>query len=158
VDGRLPAWTGNVGEAANLGCYLEAGDWLCEVGDSRQWDCRLVIDQADLEFVRVGQVLRLVLDAFPLHGIQGTIHQVSSEKLSTAPWELSAAAQGDLETVTGADGSEQPLFTSYEATGRLRLAGVSGCAGLRGRARITVDHRPLGSKLLRFLAKNLRFR
>ena len=48
----------------NVGANLEMNDSLCMVGNPNRFEAFLVIDQVELPYVRVGQTVRIRLDAY----------------------------------------------------------------------------------------------
>jgi len=157
-DGRLPEWDGTPLEERNLGCYTTPGVLVCQVGDPSQLEAVLVIEQGQIEFVREGQEVRIVLDELPHDVITGTIDEIASLDLKTTPLALSNKAGGDLATVTDEAGIERPQTVSYQA--RVRLHDPDGVIrpGMRGRAKIHTEGRTLAWRAQRYLSETFRFR
>ena len=168
-EDELPTWSGTPLEAENLGCYLEKGQLFCQVGDPKQMEAVLVIDQADIEFVRKDQVVEINLDTMPqqtfthnVDPIDGskqrlTIEEVARSDLKVSPIGLSAKAGGELATRQDAAGMERPLSTSYQA--RVSVDDPHGqlLPGLRGKAKIKVGSQPLGTRIYRWLTQTINF-
>jgi len=166
-EDELPTWSGTPLERENLGCYLEQGQLFCQVGDPARMEAILVIDQADIEFVREGQTVEINLEALPqetfTHNLVAgrrqklTIEEVAKSDLKISPVRLSAKAGGELPTRTDATGLERPLSASYQA--RVPLDDPNGqlLPGLRGHAKIKVGTQPLGTRLYRWLAQTINF-
>ena len=70
-EGQLPEWSGTPLDEDLFRPYLEDGVLFCQIGDPQQYEAILVIDQADLEFVRElllkgkPPVVDIKLDALP---------------------------------------------------------------------------------------------
>ena len=62
TDSQLPTWSGSPFDPENLGATLQSGTKLCQIGDPRRLEARLVIDQGDIEFVAPGQRVEIMLD------------------------------------------------------------------------------------------------
>jgi hypothetical protein len=142
--------------------HLE-GTLFCQVGDPKQMEAILVIDEADRPFVALDQKVTIKFNAFPLETIEGQIARISPEQLKVSPRRLSAKAGGELATkVNPATGLEQPLTTSYQASVPLPPdIGQILSLGLPGRAKIHMDRdhwQTLGQRSWRFLARTFRFR
>lgn len=164
---QLPAWSGTPLERENLGCYLEAGQLFCQVGDPARMEAILVIDQAEIDFIREGQVVEINLDSLPQQTfaynlVDGrkaklTIEEVAKSDLKVSPVRLSAKAGGELATKTDPAGMERPLSASYQA--RVPLDDPNGqlLPGLRGHAKIRVGSQPLGSRIYRWVAQTINF-
>ncbi len=160
-DGTLSSWSGSLLDNRNLGATLSASELFCEVGDPRQLEAVLIIDQTDIELVRehkqVGQDVSIKLDAFPSKTFDGQILEISRSELKEAPRSLSNQAGGELATVTDSTGASRPMSTSY--TARVPLDHVVGSiqVGLRGRAKIHTGWQPLGGRIWRYLSHTFHF-
>jgi putative peptide zinc metalloprotease protein len=180
-EDELPAWSGTPLDRENLGCYLEEGQFFCQVGDPARMEAVLVIDQADIEFIREGQPVEIYLDALPhrtfthnlIDGRQQklTIEEVAKSDLKISPVQLSATAMGgygirtyppsrggEFPTRTDPSGRQRPRNTTYQA--RVSLNDPDGrlLQGLRGRAKVKVGNQPLGPRLYRWFAQTISFR
>jgi putative peptide zinc metalloprotease protein len=156
-DGRLAAWSGSPFDAHNVGAFLEESVLFCQIGDPAQWQASLVIDQADVEFVRQGQAVRIKLDELPHDTLSGTIDEIARLDLKVSPRQLSNKAGGELATRTDADGRERPLSASYQA--RVSIDDAEGVLrqGLR-RARIATAPRTIGQRLWRYVTQTFHFK
>jgi putative peptide zinc metalloprotease protein len=167
-EDELTTWSGTPLERENLGCYLEEGQLLCQVGDPARMEAILVIDQADIEFVRKGQPVEIRLEALPhqtftynpLGGrkVRLAIEEVARSDLKISPARLSAKGGGELPTRTDAAGREHPLTTSYQARVPLDAPAGALLPGLCGQAKIQVGTQPLGARLYRWVARTVNFR
>jgi len=157
-DGRLPEWDGTPLEERNLGCYATPGVLVCQVGDPAELEAVLVIEQGQIEFVREGQEVQIVLDELPHDVLTGTIAEIASLDLKSTPLSLSNKAGGDLATITDEAGIERPQQVSYQA--RVRLHDPEGIIrpGMRGRAKIHTQGRTLAWRAQRYLSETFRFR
>ena len=155
---RLAGWSGHPMSEKNLGCWLQAGELFCQIGDPRQLEAHIVVDQADIDFVTAGQRVQICLDAHPGRIFEGTISDIADSELKTGPRRLTNKAGGELPTKTDESGREVPLSTSYLARvplpddddGLLHI-------GLRGRAKIHAPPRTLGQRLWRYLSQTFNF-
>jgi putative peptide zinc metalloprotease protein len=161
-DGPLPTWSGLPLDRENLGATLEEGSLICLVGDPKQMEAILVIDQADIPFCTVGQKVALSIDEIPHDTLHGEITDISPGDLKVSSRRLAAKYKGELATKQDpTTGAEKPMSTSYQAkvplddgTELLRL-------GLRGRARIYMDQsnwQSLGQRVWRLLTRTFNFR
>ena len=158
-EGPLPTWHDTPLEPWNLKAYLEEGVLFCQIGEPPQMEAILVVDQADVPFVREGQKVDIQLDALPHDTLHGEITQLSRENLKIAPRRLSARAKGELPTKYDPDsGVERPMSTSYQ--GRVPLDDPEGLLllGFRGRAKIHTDWQTLGQRVWRLLTRTFNFK
>ena len=155
---RLPAWYGTPLEERNLGCWLEPGTLFCVIGDATQMQATLVVDQSNINFVRLGQVVEIKLDEFPSDVWPGEITEISRMDLQVLPRELSHMAGGELATEADETGAQRPASVSYQAFVALDNSDERLLPGFRGRAKIHVGKRTLGEALWRFLTKTFRLR
>jgi putative peptide zinc metalloprotease protein len=156
--GRLPGWTGNPLSERNLGATFTPGTVFCLVGDRSRFEAVMVVDQTEVEFVRVGQPVDLKLDAFPARTFSGKVAQLAETHIEAGSERLSVKAGGGVPTKTDASGRETPISTSYEALMELDDAAGVFTPGMRGTARIKVGSRTVGQWLLRLLWQTFNFR
>jgi len=157
--GPLPTWSATPLEPENLGCYLQAGTKFCLVGDPTQMEAILVIDQADIDFVAVGQEVEIKLDELPHDTFTGKIDKIAEEEMKFSPRRLSAKAGGELPTETDRQsGVERPMSTSYQAS--VHLPDPDGLLriGLLGSAKVHVRPQTLGQRAWRFLTRTFNFK
>ncbi len=153
--GELDYWSGTPLDDENLGALLEAGTLYCLIGNPARLEAVLVIDQADLEFVRKGQRVRMALGQLPGDTLWGTIDEISEIDLKIVPRELTAAKQ--LPTVTDPSGIARPLSASYQARVVLDEHPHALLLSAPGRAKIHVAPQTLGKRLYRYLSSTFRF-
>ncbi|MGE3407541.1 MAG: HlyD family efflux transporter periplasmic adaptor subunit [Pirellulales bacterium] len=155
---ELGPWTGTPLERRNTGAYLPAGVLLCHIGDPGSLWADLVIDQSDVEFVRIGQTVKLKLDELPGETFVGTIAEISRRDLRVTPRQLSNKSGGELASRTDDAGQERPMSASYLA--RVALDDPSGllCVGGRGRASIQVPLQSLGQWGWRWWQRTFHFK
>ena len=122
-----------------------------------RYEAVLVIDQIDVDFVKIGQAVDVKFDEFPLKTFRGRIEEIAKSDLDIAPPELSNKAAGKLSTETDPSGSERPMNVSYQATVPLDDVDVRLLTGFRGRAKIYTGSRTLGQIIWRGLLETLRF-
>jgi len=153
--GALGPWRGGLLEPRNLGAHLASGTLVCVVGDPARLEAALVIDQADMEFVRSGQRVRLKLDALPGCILAGTVVAVAKMDLKVPPRELTV--RSDLPVRRDPAGTVRPATTSYEARVAINDCPPGLPVGARGEARILATPQSLGKRLLRWLSRVFRF-
>ncbi len=158
-DGGLSAWSGSPLEPENLGATLQTGTKLCQIGDPKRLEARLVIDQGDVELVAPGQRVDVMLNQSAEYVYVSRIDTVSTEDLKTSPPRLSSLHGGDLPTQMDPSGQPRPLSTVYEAVVPLPEHDPNGLMriGLVGEAKITTAPRTLGARIGRYLARTFNF-
>jgi putative peptide zinc metalloprotease protein len=157
-DGQLPTWSGTPLKPENLGCLLSESELFCQVGDPQKMKATLVVDQADIDFVRVGQKVRIQLDELPGERLRGQIESIAYDPIKVSPKQLSNKAGGELATETDESGVERPMSTSYQAGVPLEdLEGILR-PGLRGRAKIEAGYRTIAQRAWRYLTQTFHFR
>ena len=174
-EGPLPAWSGTPLEPENLGSFLEEGVLFCQVGNPQNMEAVLVIDQADVQFLRPrhakhidgkmvgisGQTVEVALDELPFDTLEGELVEVAGSDLKVAPRRLSSKAAGELATKTDAAGVERPVSTSYQARVPLDDPDSLLRLGLRGRAKVHMglsEWQSIGQRLWRYLTQTFHFR
>ncbi len=157
----LPTWSGIPLDPKNEGALLQDGTLLCKVGDPGLLEAILVIDQADVGLVRVGQKVDLKFDQLPHDVFHGIIDEVSQQNLRVASKRLSNKGGGEVATKTDPSGVERPVTPSYQA--RVPLQDPDGILrlGLRGQAKIHMDRanwQTIAARVWRLITQTFHFR
>jgi putative peptide zinc metalloprotease protein len=157
---HLPTWSGSPFDRENIGARLTTGAKLCQVGDPRSLEARLVIDQNDVEFVLPGQTVEIMLDQTTDYVYSNCfVERVSTEDLKTSPTHLSSLHGGSLPTKMDAGGVARPLSPIFEAVVPLPADDPHNLLriGLVGKAKISTAPRTLGSRMWRYLQHTFNF-
>ena len=93
-----------------------------------------MLDQRDMEFVRVGQSVRVQLEQSPGQMLSGTIREVAEIDLQVAPTELLPA--GSIPTQADESGVQRPVSTAYQARVALDRTDTALLIGEAGQAKI----------------------
>ncbi len=157
-DGKLPTWYGTPLEKRNLGAMLPASTWFCQIGDPGKFEAILIVDQTDIELVREGQNVKIMLDELPGQTFQTPITQISNIPLENLPNQLSNKRGGSVETKSDASGMERTVSISYFAKAPLDDSEGLLVTGLKGQAKIDADYHSLGWRLWRFLQHTFHFK
>jgi putative peptide zinc metalloprotease protein len=157
-DLKLDTWTGSTLDPKNIGATLPASRLFCQIGEPTKMDAALVIDQGEMDFVRIGQEVEIKLDALPGDTFESNIEELSYEKLIYASKVLSNKAQGEVETTTDETGMERPISTLYQAEALLVDTERVIRPGMRGRAKIHAGYQTLGQRFWRFVTRTFNFK
>ena len=155
---QLPSWSGSIFDKKNHGMFVRVEQVpVLQIGDPHQFDAILAIDQADIDFVHVGQEVEIKLDALTWTSFEGQVDEKSERDMEQAPRSMASQGGGDLATQTDSAGAERPLSATYQATVHFDDPdGVVG-VGYRGRARIHAGTQTLGARIWRYLARTFHF-
>jgi len=159
AEGQLAQWWGTPLEERNQGVFLGASTPVCIIGDPRQMQAALVLDQSVVDFVAVGQDVYIKLDELPFDTLTSRIEKKDGSELKVAPRHLSSKAGGELATKTDESGVDRPWNPSFQALaypledpqGLMRI-------GLRGRAKIEAGTQTVGQRLWRYLSETFNFK
>jgi putative peptide zinc metalloprotease protein len=154
AEGELATWTGTPLEARNHGTLLDRGTLVCQIGDPQRLEAVLVIDQADVDFVRVGQRVRLRLNQLSRQFLAGEIVEIAELDMDLVPRELLGEKQ--LAARTDRAGQVRPLSTGYQARVRLDEHNEALSIGATGLAKVEVERQTLARLLFRYLRRTLR--
>jgi hypothetical protein len=118
----------------------------------------LVVDQEDIEYLKLDQSVDIKLDELPGETLHGRIAEIAAEPLTVSPRSLSNKAGGELATKTDEGGVERPLNTSYQV--RVPIDDPEGLLriSLRGRGRVHAVAQTLGHRLWRYVTQTFNFR
>ncbi len=155
-EALLPTWSGSPLEPQNLGAWLPTRTLFCQIGNPAKWEAILLIDQADMDFVRVDQEVAIKLDGLPHRTFVGKISAISPADLKRTPHEPSQKNAG-ANAAKSADSAEHSTTISYEARVPLNDDELLFLRGIRGRAKIDAQNLSLGDRLWRYLSHTFRF-
>jgi putative peptide zinc metalloprotease protein len=153
-DGELATWTGTPLEERNRGSFLERSTLVCQIGDPKRLEAVLVIDQADVDFVRKGQRVRLRLDQLSRQFLSGEITEIAELDMDLVPRELLGEKQ--IATRTDHAGQVRPVSAAYQARVRLDEHNEALAIGATGLAKVEVESQTLARLLYRYLRRTLR--
>jgi putative peptide zinc metalloprotease protein len=159
-EGDLKKWSGSPLNERNLGAYLTPPALYCQVGDPREMEAILYIDQDDIEFVRPGQHLAIKLDEIPYETFPSEIAEIG-EELKFTPRQLSSKSGGELMSKSDEHGTERPINTTFQARCELHLKPEDAgklVQGLRGTAKIHAEWQPIGKRFWRYLVRTFNFK
>lgn len=154
---ELPIWSGLPTDPKNLGATMEAGTQFCQVGMRDRWQALLVVDQTDVEPIRLGQRVEMRLESAPEVLLVGTVDEISHEEVRRSPRRLSHSAGGELASTTDGNGVERPISATYQVHVSLPDPSPALRIGVRGTARILVDPEPVAAGVVRWLARTFHF-
>lgn len=155
-DGRLATWSGRVLEPHNLGAHLSDGVAVCQLGEPRELEATLAIDQSEVEFVRPGQTVDLVLDQLPTERFASRIDRLARVDMEVSPQSLSHKSGGELVTRTDQAGYERPVSTTYLGAAALDDPDERVVIGATGHARIRAGSRTMAQRLWRTVCQTFR--
>lgn len=156
-DGRLPSWTGEPFDAANRGAFLEDSDLVCQIGDPLAMEAVLIVNQADVELIQIGNEVEVKIDAIPNLTYTTSIEEIAKNDLKQTSAALSSQMGGQLETKMDKTGASRPIDTSFQARAPMNASGEVMRTGLRGRAKVYPGWQPLSTRFFRFMAKTFHF-
>jgi putative peptide zinc metalloprotease protein len=154
---QLSHWTGRPLDTRNIGAYLETSTLVCRIAQPAELEAILAIDQEELDFVRPGQAVDLLLASLPGQRLSGRIDRLAEENMQAAPQRLAERAGGSLATRTDAGGIERPVSVLYQASVPLDDAAGRIVVGATGWARVRSGYQPLWQRLWRGTCRTFRF-
>lgn len=164
-DERLASWSGTPLDPENLGAHLEQRTFFCQIGNPRELEAILVIDQTDKPFVekmtRAGErpKVEIKLDELPHNTFTSYVSEIAIQPMTVAPKKLSTKSGGDMATISDPEsGIERPQSVSFQARAPLDDPDNLLKIGLRGRAKIHTEWIPIGTRIWRFITHTFNFR
>ena len=136
---------------------MQPTDVVCQIGDSQRLEAVLAIDQADVDFIDVGQEVKMLFDARTDLPVFGTIAEMSRREMQRTPPGMGNQAGGGLATKMDPAGNEIPLSATYQAKVPLDNSEGMIVAGYRGRAKIRAGRQTVGNRIWRYLARTFHF-
>lgn len=154
---HLPQWDRWPLDPKNLGARMERGAALCKVVSSDNYVAKLFVSEDEIEFLQVGQNVKLLLEAHPHHTIESTLSEVSARKVTDLPESVSVHFGGEIETKTGVDGEMIPHAVYYRASSPIPNGELELLLGMRGHAKVLVGRLALGQRILQYVRRTFHF-
>ena len=154
---QLPSWSGNPFAPKNAQAYFAQSDLLCLIGEPAKMEAVLVVDQADIDLVKLEHEVDMKIESARLDTFSGHIRTISTQDMQSLPENLASQSSGGVDTEMDPSGRLKPMSTSYQARIPLEDVKVPLRAGYRGYAKVYVGWKSLGWRFYRFLARTFRF-
>ena len=154
---HLASWSGRPLDGRNAGAHLEASTLLGKIAQPGQLEAILAVPQEEMDFIREGQHVELLLNQWPGEKLSGQIDHIAAEELKAASDRLSTRGGGILATQTTAEGFEKPLGVVYQASVPLDDPGGRIVVGGTGVAKVHAGWQTLATRLWRSACRTFRF-
>jgi len=152
---QLGDWDGTPLVDRNLGSSLETGTLFCLIGDPRRVEAVAIVDQADVERIRIGQRAEIKLDESAGDTVWATVTDIAEIDLAVAPRQL--VYGGELPVKKDESGEARPLVESYQVKLQLDETDQPPLLGARGRVRIFAAPESALARLGRWLRGTFHF-
>lgn len=146
--GALPFWRGTPLDERNRGCFVKPGTTLCLVGPSESRTAALLVNQDDINLVRVGQPVRVAWRELAGEVVTGQIVEVAALDLDLLPRD--AVQRLNIPARPTSTGSLAPIGTWYLARVNLDPTKSPLLRGAVGEAKILTDSQSIWSRSLRW--------
>ena len=155
---QLEGWDGTPLDAKNIGAYLDQKTMICQiVPDPDQLEAVLAIDQQEIEFIRKGQTVELLIKQTPCATLFSMTDRISPTKMAVVPKQLSSKYGGDILTTTDKEGQDVPQSTHYLVSVALNHVGGELVTGCTGTAKIQTGSQTVGQRIWRLMMQTFRF-
>lgn len=140
------------------GQWVKPGKAFCEVGDPHKLEAHLILDQTDIDLVRVDRRCWVKIYGNSEQTIKGRVSEVAKRNRDEVPPELSNLAGGEIATKPDPHTQQaKPLSAIYEVIIPVDNPDLTLQPGLRGFAKIDGGHSSLGWWVWRLLTKTFHF-
>jgi len=140
------------------GQWVKPGKPFCEIGDPHHLEAHLILDQGDIDLVKVDKRAWIKIYGDSQHTRKGRVAEVAKRNRDEIQPELSNAAGGEIATKQDPKtNAPKPLTAVYEVIIPIENEGLALHPGQRGFAKIDGGMHTLGGWLLRLLAKTFHF-
>lgn len=136
---------------------LEKGIAVCRIGDPSKFKATLVIDESKVEFVQIGQPVRLMLESRPGWMIRSQVAGKANRPMSEIPAGLSTQYGGGVATTMDESGKAVPQAVSYQVSAPIPSGDTAVCFGMQGYAKVLVGRLSIGQRILRFAQRTFHF-
>jgi putative peptide zinc metalloprotease protein len=143
---------------STVGQYLKPGKPFCEVGDPHVVEAHMILDQSDIDLVKVGKRAWVKIYGDSETTLRSKVSEVARRNREDVPPELSNTAGGEIATKQDTKtGQAKPLNAVYEVIVPLRNDHLYLHPGQRGFAKIDGGTHTFGWWLWRLLTKTFHF-
>lgn len=152
-DETLEQWSGRPFDARNEGCFVDADTTLGLIGDPQQLQGNVLVSQANVERIRVGQRVSILVDELPTQKLTGAVEEIARLDADQLPRELTQKRMlaGEAEPIrVGFDEVYYSVRVNIERPTCVPPLWSSG------RARIQVEPRSLGRAVYEQLCQTFR--
>jgi putative peptide zinc metalloprotease protein len=141
-----------------IGQWLKPGKPFCEVADPHELEAHMVLDQGDIDLVRLGRRTWLKIYGTSETTFKSHVGEIAKRNREEVPPELSNAAGGEIATKQDPKTNQaKPLTAVYEVIIPLDNSKLALQPGLRGFAKIDGGTHTLGWWLWRLITKTFHF-
>ncbi len=138
-------WFGTPLDPANAGAWLEEGTKVCVIGNPKTREAVLFVSQQNIELIRKGQRVHLLLDDHAQREVRGRVSELAASPSREIPDELHRGGRIEGRVL---DLEYTPF---YEVRVMLEPTASPLPVRLTGRARVDVQHASLFHRIARFL-------
>ena len=138
-------WFGTPLDPANLGAWLEEGTKVCVIGDPVTREAVLFVSQQDIELIRKGQRVHLLLDDHAQGEVRGRVSELAASPSREIPDELRRSGRIEVHDL---DLESAPF---YEVRVLLEPTASPLPVRLTGKARVDVQKASVFHRIARFL-------
>lgn len=147
-----------VPDPETVGQYLKPGKPFCEIGDPHKLEAHMILDQGDIDLVRVNRQTWLKIYGDSEVTWKSHVGTIAKRNRDEVPPELSNMAGGEIATKQDPkSGQAKPINAVYEVTIPIENPNLVLQPGLRGFAKIDGGTHTLGWWLYRMFSKTFRF-
>lgn len=154
---QLASWSGRPLDVRNVGAYFEASTLVCKIAQPGKLEAILAVDQEELDYVRPGQAVDLLLASRPAERLPGRIDHIAEQNMEAAPTRMATRGGGQLATRADQAGIERPLSVVYQANVPLDDPAGQIVVGATGLARIHAGYQPIWQRLWRAGCRTFHF-
>src|SRR4029079_9203453 len=136
---------------------LPIGTRYCQIGDPRRLEARLMIDQADAQFVYPGQNVKMIMAQAAGYVYVSQVESISPDEVKVSPTHLASTNKGDLPTQMTPSGESKPQNPVFDVKVPLPERDPHSLlrVGLVGRAKIRTDPRTLWDRFYTYLQRTI---
>ena len=141
-----------------VGQFLKPGKPFCEIGDPHKLEAHMIIDQGDIDLIRVDRKAWIKVYGDSEVTWKGRVAEIALRNRDDVPAELSNTGGGEIATKQDPkSGQNKPLSAIYELIIAVDNPDLALEPGLRGFAKIDGGTHSLGWWLWRLISKTFHF-
>lgn len=155
---ELIQWHGSPLEPRNLNAHLESSSMVGQiVPNLEELEAVMAVDQGDIEFVKSGQSVEMLINQIPCKIYQSEVDVVTPTEFASTPKSLSSKYGGGIVTTTSQNGEEVPQSTKFIVRAKLNNFDSRIVPGSTGEAKIRAGSQTIGQRILRWINHTFQF-
>ncbi len=153
----LPVLQGSLFESQNQGVPVDTGTPICRIGDPDRLEAVLWVAEDKVEFLQVGQRVKLQIDASASRTVLCRVTSIAEKEVDSVPFQLTQQVSGDIPAELDSAATWRPLKSVYQVKCQFSKDEHVAIPESTGHAKVMVGSRTIAQRVMRFLRQTFHF-